>query len=103
MIPKKLYKKRLPTKAKRGKFSDKTIEDILERDNGLCVICHKVAVDIHHIKFKSQNGRGVFTNGVSLCRDCHALAHSKSEVNQSLVDIAVSMYGGNYYKDKYDN
>lgn len=46
----------------------------------LCEQCHAVAVDIHHIKFRSRCGRDVPENLIALCRKCHALAHGRKEV-----------------------
>ena len=43
----------------------------------LCEVCGKVAVDIHHILFKSQLGTDEIENLIALCRDCHDIAHGK--------------------------
>jgi 5-methylcytosine-specific restriction endonuclease McrA len=44
----------------------------------LCEICGAVAVDIHHIEFKSQGGTDHLLNLIALCRDCHDKAHGKN-------------------------
>lgn len=46
------------------------IQDII-----LCEKCGSVAVDIHHIKYKSQGGTDDRDNLIALCRDCHNEAH----------------------------
>lgn len=102
MFQKKTYKKRLPSRAVRGKFSQKIINDILERDNEMCVLCGRPVDDIHHVKFKSNGGRGVFTNGVCLCRNCHNDAHRKKDVRIQLENMMIDKYGIDYYKDNYD-
>lgn len=102
MFPKKTYKKRLPTKAQRGKFSQKTIADILERDNYSCVECDGNPDDIHHVKYKSAGGRNVYTNGLTLCRYHHDLAHSSNEWRVKFEDLMIERYGNNYFKDEYD-
>ncbi len=102
MFQKKTYKKRLPSKASRGKFSTKTITRILERDNHECVVCSAPPVDIHHVKYKSSGGRNVFTNGVSLCREHHNLAHSSNEERKRLENMMIDLYGVDYYKDGHD-
>ncbi len=102
MYPKKLHKKKTPSKASRGKFSPKVIAEILERDNEVCVLCSAQAEDIHHVKFKSQNGRNVATNGVCICRDCHDLAHSIEAIRKQLEDMQIERFGEDYYKDEYD-
>ncbi len=103
MFPKKPYKKHKPTRAKRGQFSKKDIEKVEERDGGACILCHEPAEEIHHIIYKSQNGRGVFTNAASLCRICHIAAHSDADIRKTLEMWARNLYGPNYYKDQYDN
>jgi|TARA_Y100000310_G_scaffold118355_1_gene117235 5-methylcytosine-specific restriction endonuclease McrA len=39
----------------------------------------KLAVDIHHVKFKSQGGKDVIENLIALTRDEHDRAHFKKE------------------------
>lgn len=48
---------------------------VIKRDNGLCVLCGALAVDVHHVKFRSQGGADDVRNCVCLCRKCHELAH----------------------------
>ena len=48
------------------------------RDNGLCVVCGKVATDCHHIVFRSQCGKDEVTNVVCLCRKHHEAAHGEN-------------------------
>lgn len=46
-----------------------------ERDGGLCVLCNRQAVEVHHIVFRSQLGTSELSNLACLCRDCHNAAH----------------------------
>jgi len=48
-----------------------------EEDIVLCEACGGVAVDIHHIEFKSQGGTNYIGNLIALCRLCHDKAHGK--------------------------
>lgn len=48
---------------------------VIKRDNGLCVLCGALAVDVHHVKFRSQGGKDDVRNCVCLCRKCHEMAH----------------------------
>lgn len=102
MIPKRPYKKTKPSLAQRGKFSEATITEILERDDYQCVVCSAPPVDIHHVRYKSQNGRNVVSNGVSLCRNCHEQAHSSSKLRYELEQRMIDMYGVDFYKDSWD-
>lgn len=47
-----------------------------EQDKILCEHCGRVAVDIHHIKFKSRGGGDNIENLIALCRKCHDMAHN---------------------------
>ena len=103
MFPKKTYKKRKPSLASRGRFSNETIEDILDRDNYRCVVCGGNPDDIHHVKYKSKGGRNVLSNGVALCRNCHNQAHSSNKLRKELEQRMINLYGESYFKDEYDN
>ena len=52
-----------------------------------CEICPKMAVDIHHIIFKSQGGKDEINNLIALCRDCHIKAHSGELSKIKLKDV----------------
>ena len=43
----------------------------------LCEACHRKAVDIHHIKYKSRGGKDEIENLMAVCRTCHDLAHNE--------------------------
>lgn len=48
---------------------------VASRDNGLCVLCGAVAVDVHHVIYRSHGGKDEPGNCVCLCRRCHENAH----------------------------
>lgn len=58
--------------------------DFGEQDIILCENCEKLAVDIHHIIFKSQCGTDKIENLIALCRECHNKAHSDKDFNAEL-------------------
>lgn len=47
-----------------------------EQDFIPCEHCGGRAVDIHHIKLRSQGGRDEIKNLMALCRKCHEMAHN---------------------------
>lgn len=82
--PKPNHNRKTPKRVDRGKFSSKTIKEILERDNYQCVRCghyHLESVP-HHVIFKSQGGDNSKRNGVSICIACHVEAHKFKEVRK---------------------
>lgn len=77
-VSKPQHKRNKPKGKDRGKFSDKTIKAILERDDNKCVRCGSYYVESvpHHIIYKGGKcGPGTKWNGATICRNCHKWAH----------------------------
>src|SRR5690625_2311512 len=102
LFPKPKHKRRSPKKSKRGHVSEGVRQQIYERDNGLCQQCGKQGSEIHHVKFKSRGGRGVLTNGLTLCQLCHKEVHMSGELTDYWLTVFVDRYGPNFFKDEYD-
>jgi len=66
-----------------------------EQDIILCECCHKVATDLHHIKYKSRGGGDEVENIISLCRKCHTLAHNEELSESDLQYIHNNVLAGN--------
>lgn len=50
----------------------KSVKDaVKERDGGLCVLCGRPGDPVAHVVRRSQLGRGIERNIVTLCPDCH--------------------------------
>lgn len=60
-------------------LKEKVYREVWERQDGLCLVCDRMAHDVHEIRHKSdfpkhmQEGAGIFTlqNCVGLCREHH--------------------------------
>ncbi len=52
-------------------------EGYCREDVIICEMCNEIAVDIHHIDYKSQGGTDEVKNLIALCRKHHDLAHAK--------------------------
>lgn len=77
-IAKPKHKRRARHRVNRGKFSQMTRVVIKEYYEDTCQECGQLGEHIHHVKPKgSGNGRGVFTNGLLLCNDCHMKIHAE--------------------------
>ena len=78
---------------KRKRMDDalfkKTKLQAYERDKGLCVLCGRQAVEVHHIVFRSQLGTSALSNLACLCRPCHDAAHGvkAKEIRRKLQEI----------------
>jgi 5-methylcytosine-specific restriction endonuclease McrA len=55
--------------------------DIDPGDFIACENCGKTAIDIHHLKFRSQGGQDVIENLMALCRECHFEVHNGTKIN----------------------
>lgn len=54
----------------------------IERDGGMCVLCKSApASEVHHIVFRSQQGKSNLSNLACLCRECHNRAHGVDAKN----------------------
>jgi len=65
----------------KAKFSNKTKEEIYERDLKCCIICwNNSTLQFHHVYFGMQSNRWKDRNNtnqwVCLCSMCHNKAHS---------------------------
>ena len=58
------------------------IDDVI-----LCEVCGRVAVDIHHIKYRSRGGTDEIDNLMALCRSCHDKAHAEILTEEQLKQI----------------
>ena len=63
-----------------------TFFNISPDETVLCEVCNAVAVDIHHIIFRSQGGKNNIDNLIALCRNCHDISHGKVKDKTLAVD-----------------
>lgn len=104
-VEKPQYKRRGRKRADRGKFPESVRNKIKRHFRGACQECGGIGVHIHHVKPKgSGKGRGVFTNGLLLCNDCHHAIHAELEQKRLKYwqRVFEEKYGSNYYKDQED-
>lgn len=101
-VPKPSFKRRVPKRVDRGKFDRKTRHEIMLRDNGFCRNCGNFGGEIHHVQFKSSGGRGVHSNGLTLCHACHREVHANRKIADYWRVRFAEIYGPNYFKDAWD-
>lgn len=97
------HKRRVPTQKQRNEFSKEVRERVMEEENGLCQMCGDTATQLHHVRFRSQQGRGVYTNAMALCNGCHVLIHRDNELKEHWQKLYEIAYGTDYYKDEWDD
>ena len=86
-------------KSKRAKACDitKKVKDrVWERDGGRCIICGSpYAMPNSHFIRRSQNGKGVEENIVTMCQRCHSM------YDQGADRKAIATYTEQYLRSKY--
>ena len=72
-----------------GKVPGSVRKAVERRDAGVCELCRQDSkyqpkgwLQLHHIKYRSEGGGHAADNLISLCNDCHAIAHSKKKLFQ---------------------
>lgn len=101
--PKPRHKRRVPTQKQRNDFRPIIRAEISKRDGDVCNECYtKKATQIHHVWPRSRGGRGVVTNGLPLCNDCHTEIHAHFTLMLKWQEIYEQRYGPDYYKDEWD-
>lgn len=68
---------------------------VVERDQGICQLCGRRAVDVHHIIPAGMGGKrkDEMWNMISLCRTCHDEAHRSKEQKQRCMAWSMERYG----------
>lgn len=102
-VPKPSYKRRKPKRGNRSEFSQKIKKEVFDENGGLCEMCGSRWIsDFHHVKNRSQMGRGVKTNCCGLCSTCHDAVTVTRKLQIQLQNKYIEKYGENYYKDEWD-
>lgn len=101
-VPKPQHNRRAPKQSSRNNFNKSVRDAVYERDNGLCQMCMSKGTEIHHVVFKSRGGRGVATNGLTLCQHCHRKVHMNAELTDYWIEVYADRYGPGFWKDEYD-
>lgn len=103
-----LYKgKSIPSLKERGKISKSTYNKVIMEHGFECWYCGTTQnLECHHIIFRSQGGRGVWTNLRFLCSEHHRTGresvHQNKKLTQKLQYEHEKMYSKHFYKDRFD-
>lgn len=101
-VAKPKHKRKSRKRAERGKFSKMIRDEIKEECTGLCQECFSRGCHLHHVMPKSRGGRGIKTNALLLCNDCHKRVHADNARLKHWIEVYRERYGKNFYKDKED-
>lgn len=97
------YKGRtIPPARQRSAISKKEYNRAIETFGSVCVYCGNPYIEMHHIRFRSQQGKGGFRNLIPLCKEHHNQAHQQRTFSDKLKEDRIALYGEWYWADKYD-
>lgn len=102
LFPKQTHARRKPKRKERGAINKKQYQLALDWFGDTCNICGSVPIEMHHIVFRSNLGRGGFRNLMPLCNYHHRLAHQDRSFADELRDMRYEAFGKLYYTDAYD-
>lgn len=86
-----------------ARISNRIRKAVYARDGYRCALCDSTKyIQIHHVVKRSEGGSDSMHNLVTLCADCHALAHgtilnpgwdaTPQDVEQALVEYLADYY-----------
>jgi predicted restriction endonuclease len=87
--------------------SNKIRKEVYRRDGFRCALCDStIGIQLHHVVKRSQGGTESPQNLITLCSDCHALAHGmnlrrwvdidESAISQAIVEYMADTYPGTW-------
>lgn len=102
-VPKPVHKRRVDKRVDRNKFTKHVRDQIKDHFEDTCQMCGGRGCHIHHVQPKgSGKGRGVFTNGLLLCNDCHKKVHGDDKLLRYWKEVFRKKYGPLYFMDEED-
>jgi hypothetical protein len=101
-FPKPSHNRRVKKRGDRSKFSKMVRDEVKKHFNDTCQECGGKGLHLHHVCFRSQGGRGVMTNALLLCNNCHKRIHLDNDRALYWREVYKQKYGPLYYMDKED-
>lgn len=102
MFPKPNFKPRKPKRGQRGRITKSSYQDALDYYGETCTICGNYPIEMHHVVFRSQGGRGGYRNLMPLCKHHHDKAHSQRTFADELRAEREEIYGKHFSCDRFD-
>jgi hypothetical protein len=101
-IPKPSHNRRVKKRGDRNKFTKYVRDQVKEHFNHTCQECGCKGIHIHHVCFRSQGGRGVFSNALLVCNKCHKHIHESHERAMYWKEVYRKKHGPLYFMDEDD-
>lgn len=98
-----IYKgKSIPSSKVRSSINKREYNRTIEEHGSVCLECGNPYVEIHHVKFRSQGGKGGFRNLIPLCKEHHMKCHKVKAYADKWREWLTERYSEYYWTDKYD-
>jgi len=94
-------KRFIPKQKDRTKITKKEYDKAIEEFGSRCH-CGATNIEMHHIKLRSDSGKGTYRNLIPLCGAHHRLTHTSNQLLQGYQNMRITAYGEYYWCDKYD-
>jgi hypothetical protein len=103
-VPKPNHKRRVAKAGERNKFPAAVREKAKKHYNNTCQECgvQQRELHMHHVKLRSQGARGVFTNCLPVCNDCHKKLHADPKRMEVWQQAFENRFGKAYFMDATD-
>lgn len=99
---KQLAKVKVRRIAKRNSINKKEYQKMVDAFGTECYFCKREGHEAHHVKYRSQGGRGVWRNLRMLCMTCHDDLHKYEIMKIELQDEHERLFGKYYFMDCFD-
>lgn len=94
-------------------ISNKTRKAVYKRDNWCCALCDTSRyLQVHHYIPRGKGGKNTPHNLITLCSDCHALAHGtklkdwvdmeQEDIEQAIVEYLADTYPGYWEPGRWE-
>jgi hypothetical protein len=97
-----LARTKKPKAKKRNEINRTQYQLMIENFGRDCYFCNKRGTEAHHVKYRSQGGRGKWRNLRLLCVTCHDDLHKFEDMRIELQSEHERLFGEFYYMDKID-
>lgn len=87
----------------RSKFSKFIRDEVKKHFDNTCQMCGGHGLHVHHVMPRGSGvGRGVFTNALLLCNECHKKVHADDSLLRYWKKVYRKRYGPLYFMDADD-
>jgi predicted restriction endonuclease len=102
-VPKPSFNRRVKKRGDRSKFSKMVRDEVKEYFDNKCQMCGGKGIHLHHVQPKGSGiGRGVYTNALLLCNNCHKQVHADDKLLRKWKEVYRKKFGPLYFMDADD-